>query len=276
MLSSPRIRHGRFELDAQVVQVDRNHGEHHLHGGYGGFDKQLWDSRATADAVTFQLRSPADDAGFPGTLHTTVTYRLTDGDGLTVDYTAVVGDAPTVVNLTQHAYFNLSGLSHPIFGTELTVHADSILATDNDSIPTGLLLPVAGTRFDFTQPRPLGTPGVDAATFESYDNCFRLRGSDGALRPAAVAYEPTTGLELTCATTLPGLQLYTGAFLSSSLPPKAAHRAAGGRYGQHAGFCLEAQQLPDAPNHAHFPSTVLRPGDTYRHTTIYRVAVRRP
>ena len=139
-------------------------GRHHLHGGTNGFDKRLWDSRAADDRVTFQLRSDDGDGGYPGQLDATVTYSLDDACGLTVEYTAVATGAATVVNLTQHAYFNLSGCSRPIFDTAMQIEADAILATDADNVPTGELRHVEGTRFDFRVPRPLAPPGATAAT----------------------------------------------------------------------------------------------------------------
>ena len=164
--SSRRIAHGRFTLDGRAYELDRNAaaGRHHLPGGAHGFDKRLWDSRAHGDRVTFQLRSEDGDGGYPGQLNATVTYRLSDDVGLTIEYVAVVEGAATVVNLVNHAYFSVSGLTAPIFGTELAVHADAYLATDADSIPTGELVPVGGTRFDFTTPRPLAPPGTTDAT----------------------------------------------------------------------------------------------------------------
>ena len=179
-----RIAHGRFTLDGHSYDVDRNTsgGRHHLHGGANGFDKRLWDSRAHADRVTFQLRSEDGDGGYPGRLDATVTYRLSDEAGLTIEYVAVVDGAPTVVNLVNHAYFNLSGLAAPIFGTELHLAADAYLATDSDSIPTGERVPVRGTRFDFTAARPLAPAGTTDATYAPGRAPLAsplARGSDG-------------------------------------------------------------------------------------------------
>lgn len=237
-----RIAGGRFTLDGRTHRLPVNNGEHSLHGGEQGFDKRVWRAAASsADSVTLEIVSPDGDQGYPGTLTASVTYTLA-GDELRLDYRAET-DAPTVLNLTNHSYFNLAG-GGDILGHELRMEAGYYLPVDAGKIPTGEVAPVQGTPFDFTESRPIGG---------DYDHCFVL---DGGIR----LVDPVSGRVMEVATTEPGVQFYAGGMLDG----KAT------RYGRHAGLCLETQHFPDSPNQAAFPSTVLRPGERYTSSTVYR------
>ncbi|HEX5871210.1 MAG TPA: aldose epimerase family protein, partial [Longimicrobium sp.] len=266
-----RIAHGRFALDGVKHRLPLNHGAHHIHGGRGGFDRVLWDVDPfrTTGGVGAVLRhtSPAGTEGYPGALFVQVTYSLMDTDELVLDYQATTS-APTPVNLTQHAYFNLAGEgSGDVLAHEITLYASRFTPVDAELIPTGELRPVAGTPFDFRAPAALG------ARIHADDEQMRLCGGydhnlvlDGdGLRPAARLYEPASGRVLEIHTTEPGIQLYTGNALDGTLTGKS-----GRPYGRHAGVALETQHFPDSPNQPRFPSTILRPGDTYHSRTIYR------
>ena len=275
-----RIARGRFELDGTTHQLARNDGDQHLHGGRRGFDKQLWRATALPDggdaSVAFTLVSPDGDEGYPGTLEAVVTYTLTERDELAVEYAART-DRATVVNLTQHSYFDLSaGRCASILDHELTVNADAYVPVDATLIPTGELASVAGTPFDFRSPTPIGArigePHEQLRHAGGYDHCYVLRaaGSTGALTHAAHVAEPTSGRTLDVYTTEPGMQLYSGNFLDGTIRGKG-----GRRYAHRSGFCLETQHFPDSPNQPAFPSTVLRPGEEYRSRTVFAFGVRR-
>ncbi|MBV8491069.1 MAG: galactose mutarotase, partial [Candidatus Eremiobacteraeota bacterium] len=237
-----RIAGGEFELDGRPVHLATNEGANTLHGGPIGFAKREWAGRRLDDgSVAFKLHSDDGDQGFPGNLDCTVTYRYSEDGSLQIDYLATT-DAPTVVNLTNHVYFNLSGRGTPsLDGQELALAASAYTPVDASLIPTGELAPVEGTRFDFRKARSLNG--------EPYDTNFVIDGWDGALRPVARATDFSSGRSLFVETTQPGIQLYTG---------------------KRDAFALETQHFPDAPHHANFPPTVLRPGETFRSTTIYR------
>lgn len=271
-----RIRHGRFSLDGREYALALNNGPNHLHGGVRGFDQVLWsaDPFRDADGVGLALAytSPDGEEGYPGTLDARVAYTLTDRDELIVDYRATT-DRPTVVNLTQHSYFNLTGdPARDVLGHQLRIDADRFTPVDGTLIPTGDLAPVAGTPFDFRRPTAIGaridTDDPQLRYAGGYDHNWVLNGGDGALKPAARAYEPTTGRTLEVYTTEPGLQFYSGNFLDGGIRGKGGHR-----YGHRCGFCLEAQHFPDSPNQPSFPSTVLRPGGELVSRTIYRFGV---
>lgn len=253
-----RIAGGRFALDGRSIGLDRNEGANTLHGGAQGFDLKHWRIADHSDRhVTFAATSPDGEMGFPGRLEVTTTYRLGAGS-LTVEMTATT-DAPTVVNLVNHAYFNLAGQgAGDVMGHVLQIEAGHYLPVDASQIPTGEILSVAGTAFDFRQPRAIGArlPGPGG-----FDHNFCLSappGPDG-LRPCLTATEPATGRRLRLSTTEPGVQLYTGAHFAGT-PGKA-----GARYPRFAGFAVETQRFPDAPNRPHFPPARLDPGQTYRH-----------
>ncbi|GAA0928641.1 aldose epimerase family protein [Nonomuraea longicatena] len=243
-----RIANGRFTLDGREYTLPVNDGPNSLHGGVAGFDRRVWDVAAAApDSVTLTLVSRDGDQGYPGTLRAAVTYTLTE-DAVRLDYTATT-DAPTVVNLTNHTYFDLSG-RRDVRGHVVTMDAARYLPVDETKIPTGELAPVAGTPFDFTSPVAVGER-YDGR----YDHCFVL---DGGIR----VLEPDTGLSMTVSTSQPGVQFYTGSMLDGVATP----------YSAFAGFCLETQHFPDSPNRPHFPSTVLRPGERLVSHTVYRFA----
>ena len=253
-----RIAGGGFVLDGDKVQVDRNEGENHLHGGARGFDLKHWDIEShSATHVTFATTSPDGDMGYPGTLTAQATYRI-DGNGLTIEMTAKA-DAPTIVNLVNHAYFNLAGHgAGDVMGQELRVEAGFYLPVDEQLIPTGEVLSVTGTPFDFRKTRQIGDSLPDADAFD-HNLCLSAPlGSDG-LRPCLEVTDPVSGRRMRLWTTEPGLQLYTGAHFAGT-PGKE-----GARYPRFAGFAAETQRFPDSPNRPHFPSARLIPGESYRH-----------
>lgn len=263
-----RIRDARLPLDGRVVRLAANDGPHHLHGGPSGLDRREWRAavldEGRSPAIEFAVRSEDGDQGYPGALEARVVYRL-DGERLHVDYLAA-STAPTPVNLTQHAYFDLSG-SGDIRGHRLQVAAGHYLPVDSGLIPTGELRAVEGTPFDFRAGAGLGERLQALAASEpeapGFDHCFVLQGRAGRLRPALRLSDPGSGRSLHLLTDQPGLQLYTGNFLDGSLV---------GRDGQalqrHSGVCLEAQGFPDAPNQPRFPDAILRPGEVYRQSTV--------
>lgn len=264
-----RIAGGRFELDGRTYELPRNEGRNTMHGGPQGFDRRVWRVEAAdATSLTLAYRSPDGEQGFPGNLDVTVTYRLEDDGTLAIDYAAVT-DRPTIVNLTNHSYFNLAGEgTGSALGHLVTVAADALLETDAEQIPTGAILPVAGTPFDFRTPTTLGsrirTAHPQLALAHGYDHTYVL-GGDGTLRVVARAVDPESGRCLTVATTEPGLQLYTANMLDGTVTGSG-----GGLYRAGDAVCFEAQGFPDAPNHRDFPSTVLRPDAPFRATTTYR------
>jgi aldose 1-epimerase len=265
-----RIAGGQFTLDGKHYQLATNNGPNHLHGGESGFDKRVWTAvpwqTESSVGVRFTYESPDGEEHYPGTLQATVAYQLTNDNELRIDYTATT-DAPTIVNLTNHAYWNLSGTSAgTILDHQLLLVADHYLPVDSTLIPTGELAPVRNTPFDFTQSARIGAQ-IDQVPGDppGYDHCFVLRNQDGALALAARVTDPGTGRVMEIHTTQPGIQFYTGNFLDGS--------AENGHFQQHAAFCLETQHYPDSPNRPAFPSVVLRPGETYRQTTVHRFFV---
>ncbi len=268
-----RIAKARFSLDGKSFALAANNGPNHLHGGPKGFHRHLWAANVVngpeGDALELSYVSRDGEEGYPGTLTSKVVYSLR-ADGLVIDYTATT-DAPTVVNLTNHAYFNLAG-EGDVLGHELQVEADAYTPVDTTLIPTGERRPVAGTPFDFRKPAPIGGR-IDAADDQlkaggGYDHNFVLRGAAGELRLAARVVEPKSGRVLEMLTTEPGVQFYSGNFLDGTIVGRS-----GKGYARRSGFCLEAQHFPDSPNQPGFPSAVLRPGQTYRQTTVYRLSV---
>lgn len=262
-----RIANGQFTLDGARVQLPVNNGRHHLHGGPGGFDRVLW--QATIDGASLRLsyRSVDGEMGYPGNLDVTVVYLLSDDNELVVRFHAVT-DKATPVNLTQHSYFNLAG-DGDILGHRLSIDADSVVAIDSESIPTGDLAPVAGTPFDFRLPRQIGErigqPHEQLRHGSGYDHNFVLRKPEGtALRMAARVSEPTSGRILELWTQEPGVQFYSGNFLDGSLVGK------GRNYGHRSGLCLEPQHFPDSPNQPQFPNVILRPGQVYHTESRFR------
>jgi aldose 1-epimerase len=264
-----RIAKGQFQLNRVTYQVPVNNGPNSLHGGLHGFDKHVWREEAVESdtpAVRFTLLSPDGDQGYPGNLFCSVTYTLTEDNALRIAYEATT-DKPTIINLTNHAYFNLAGAGNgTILDQVLTLNADSFLPVDATLIPTGEIKKVAGTPWDFTKPTPIGlhlkeTGGEPVG----YDHTYVLnKGFFSKWDVAAEVEDPKTGRTLKVSTDQPGVQLYTGNFLNGTLT------GAGGKsYPQYGGFCLETQHFPDSPNESSFPSTLLLPGDTYKTSTLW-------
>jgi aldose 1-epimerase len=270
-----RIANGIFTLDGRTYTLATNNGPNHLHGGKKGFDKVIWRAsrfRSTSgESVTLRYVSPDGEEGYPGRVRAEVTYTLNDRDELSVEFTATTSK-PTIVNLTVHPYFNLTGGSRDVLAHELTIDADRFTPVDATSIPTGELASVDGTPFDFLKPVAIGAHSDDDEQLRrarGYDHNFVLNRRKDGLVHAAHVYEPSTGRTLDLSTTEPGLQFYSGNFLDGSIKGKA-NRA----YGRHAGFCLEPQHFPDSPNKPQFPSTVLRPGQEYRSRTVFTFSAR--
>ena len=267
-----RIAKGKFTLDGQTYTLATNNNANHLHGGIKGWDKVVWGAdmfqNAGAVGVILTYTSKDGEEGYPGTVKARVTYSLNEQDELTVDYFATT-DKPTVINLTQHSYFNLAGTNaQDVLGHELMLNADGYTPVDAGLIPLGQIAPVAGTPFDFKAPTPIGARINDTheqiARGGGYDHNFVLNRTGDGLSLAARVVEPMSGRTVTVSTTEPGVQFYTGNFLDGTLTGK------GGRlYGRRAGFCLETQHYPDSPNQPAFPSPVLRPGQEYRSKTVF-------
>lgn len=269
-----RIAKGKFELDGASYTLATNDGSNHLHGGPGGFHQAIWQAHEVpGDEPALELRytSPDGDEGFPGALDVTVVYTLTDDNALRIDYTATT-DKATVVNLTNHAYFNLAGNGN-VLGHEVELFASRFIPVDSTLIPTGELRPVEGTAMDLREPTPIGAHIADNEEqinlAGGYDHCWALDNPAGQLGLAARVHDPSSGRVLETFTTQPGIQFYTANFLDGSLIGKG-----GTPYLKHGAFCLETQHFPDSPNQPTFPSTVLRPGDTYHETTVYKLSVR--
>ena len=250
-----RIGLGKFSLGGSVFQLTQNNGANHLHGGVKGFDKRVWDVADHSTNLRLEYLSQDGEEGYPGNVTAKVSYALSGNNELVIDYEATT-DRDTIVNLTNHSYFNLAGGGH-ILDHELTLHAHGFTPVSNELIPTGEIEEVENTRMDFRYGRSIASGG--------YDHNFVLSDHDGSLRPAARLYEPRSGRVLEISTTQPGIQFYSGNFLDGSF-----HGKGGVVYNQYAGLCLEPQHFPDAPNHPNFPSTVLRPGEVYKHVSVYR------
>jgi aldose 1-epimerase len=273
-----RIAAGTFTLDGASYTLARNNGPNHLHGGNKGWNQAVWRAepfeRPREVGVVLSHTSPDGDEGYPGSVSAQVTYTLTDGNELRVDYQAIT-DKATVINLSQHSYFNLAGArANDVLGHELMLNAAAFTPVDDTLIPTGEIAPVAGTPFDFTSPTRIGAridqTNVQLQRGRGYDHNFVLTRQGDGLSLAARVHEPITGRTLEISTTEPGIQFYSGNFLDGTITGK------GGRtYGHRAGFCLETQHFPDSPNQPNFPSTVLRPGEQYRSSTVFAFGVRK-
>jgi aldose 1-epimerase len=270
-----RIAKGLFALDGTAYKLATNNGPNHLHGGVKGFDKVTWHGEPLDDGVALTYTSADGEEGYPGALKARVTYRLTDRNELVVDYQATT-DKPTIVNLTQHTYFNLAGQGRrDILDHELEIDADRYTPVDATLIPSGELAPVEGTPFDFRRSTRIGARIDDKdqqlVNGLGYDHNFVLnRGGDDGLQHAVRVVEPSTGRTLDIATTEPGLQFYSGNFLDGTITGKQDRV-----YQRRYGFCLETQHFPDSPNHSQFPSTILRPNQTYRSRTVMTFGVAR-
>lgn len=266
-----RIADGRFSIDGEAFQIPLANGPFSLHGGVKGFDKHVWEATDVDLGVKLSRVSPDGEEGFPGNLSVEVTYSLVENNGLRIDYLATT-DKPTIVNLTNHAYFNLAGDGAPNVEEHIIqLNASHYTPVNEFFIPTGEIAPVRGTPFDFTTPHSIGErirePHEQILRGMGYDHNFVIDRNDAdnrTLVPVATVTEPTTGRRLDVSTTMPGVQFYTGNFLTGRFGGTA-----GKAYRQGAGFCLETQHFPDAPNQPNFPSMVLRPGETYQTTTVF-------
>ncbi len=265
-----RIKGGSFPLQGREYPIQTNdNGINHLHGGSVGFDKQVWEIvHGAENTVTLCLNSPDGQEGYPGNLSVRVTYRL-EHSGLTIDYEAQ-SDADTLCNLTNHAYFNLSGYdSGPIANQQIQIFASAYTPTDAGSIPTGELAPVEGTPMDLRALQPIGAhwddPFAQLTLAGGYDHNWVLDDAGAGLHLAAKAVSPETGISMEVLTTLPGIQFYSGNYLDGVVPGKA-----GSPNARRWGFCLETQYFPDSPHHPSFPSAVLPKDAVYRQTTVYR------
>jgi aldose 1-epimerase len=269
-----RIKAACFTLNGKEYHLDKNDGGNSLHGGFRGFDKLLWKAEAYEENegvfVRFELESPDGGGGYPGRVKAVVSYGLTKSNEIIANYEAKAG-APTPLNLTNHSYFNLAGEnSGSILSHEVRLHCSSYVEVDGESIPTGRLVPVQGTAFDFRSSKPVkrdmkaeygGSGGTDAP--DGYDHCFTVDGEQGKLRPCAEVFEPLSGRTMKVFTTQPGVQFYTGNKLSGITGKQGAV------YGKHGGFCLETEHYPDSPNQSAFPSCVFGGGRDYHEKSVF-------
>ncbi|MEX2231591.1 MAG: aldose epimerase family protein [Cyclobacteriaceae bacterium] len=269
-----RIGQAKFTLDGKVYNLAKNNNGNHLHGGTKGFDKAVWtvEEIPSNEGVALKLSYLSKDMeeGYPGNLNVEVIYTLTEDNTVKFDYKATT-DKKTIVNLTQHTYFNLNGGKSDILSHEVAINADRLVEIDQALIPTGELIPVANTPFDFIKPVAIGarinTKEQQIEYGRGYDHCWVINGE--GLKPMAVVYDSVSGIEMAVHTTEPGVQFYTGNFLDGTLTGKNNVV-----YKQRTGFCLETQHFPDSPNKSKFPSVVLSPGETYTSQTTYKFSLR--
>ncbi len=266
-----RIAGGKFKLDGHTYNIPLNNGANALHGGTIGFDRKVWTAKQVANGVEFTLVSPDGDMGFPGKLTARVTFTLT-GNSLHVVYDATT-DKPTVLNLTNHTYFNLAGEgSGTILNEVMMINSRKFTPVDANLIPTGKLEPVAGTPFDFTHPTVIGSrinqDNEQLKRGGGYDHNYVLEGAAGTMRVAAKVVDPESGRTLTVSTTQPGVQFYSGNSLKGQTVGVSGHP-----YGKNDAFCLETQHFPDSPNHPQFPWTELKPGQTFHSETVFTFGV---
>lgn len=259
-----RIAGGKFTLDGKDYGLAINNGPNHLHGGLIGFDMLLWDAEPFEKegrcGLRFQVVSPDGQEGYPGNLTVTAEYTWNDANELAYTFTATT-DAATVLNLTNHAYWNLSGESSgDVLQHQLKLQCDRFLEVDETLIPTGAFVTAKGTDLDFLDFRELGERIQNLPSTKGYDHCFIVNGTAGELRACGLVKDPASGRTMELLTTQPGVQLYTGNHL-------------GGGYQPYSGFCLETQHFPDSPNQPAFPTTRLNPGETFSETTVHRFAV---
>ena len=276
-----RIGGAKFVLDGKVFSLDKNDGENCLHGGFKRFEKMLWRaepfSDAEGDGVRFVRKSVADEQKFPGNVELCVTYRLTAGDALVLEYTAT-SDAPTPINLTNHAYFNLNGAGN-VLGHHLRLDCDEVLELDENLIPTGKILPVAGTPFDFRTEKligrdiealaELGGMALDAESPFGYDHCFVTHADEAEPVHVGTVWSDESGICMDICTNQRGMQVYTGNFLGGV---RGKH---GTVHKRHDGVCFETQRFPDAVNRPHFPNCILRPGETYHAKTSFAFTLKK-
>jgi aldose 1-epimerase len=267
-----RIAHAQFKLDGKVYTLAKNNGDNSLHGGPTGFHNRMWKGKIIPDGVELKYLSKDGEEGYPGDLSVTVRYTV-EGSDLKIDYSATT-DKPTVVNLTNHSYFNLAGQGNgTILQEQLQLHASRFTPVDANLIPTGELKPVAGTPFDFLKPHAVGerinADDEQIRLGHGYDHNFVIDGGEKELGLAAEVYDPSSGRVLRVSTTEPGVQFYTSNFLDGSIKGKQ-----GIAYPRNAALCLETQHFPDSPNHPDFPTTVLRPGGKFHSVTVYSFSTR--
>lgn len=270
-----RIGEGRFPLEGRTIQLSQNHGHNHLHGGFEGFNKKIWDIAGVIHGegevgVTFSYTSRDGEEGYPGNLQVQVRYILSPENKLLITYKATT-DKKTPVNLSNHSYFNLTGFANPVITDHLLkIHAEKYTEKNADNLPTGNILPLSGTSLDFSRPKKIGDHIDQFPLDKGFDHNFVLTPvSSGTLRPAAELYDPSSGRMLRITTDRPGMQLYTANWWDGSL------LAPDGRpYVQHGAVALETQAFPDSPNHADFPDTILTPDETYRATTVFEFIVK--
>jgi len=268
-----RIAHAEFKLDGKEYHLTKNNGDNSLHGGPNGFHNHIWDAKIIADGVELKYLSKDGEEGYPGDLTATVRYTVKNGD-LKIEYFATT-DKPTVLNLTSHGYFNLSGQGNgTILAEQLKLNASRFTPVDSGLIPTGELKPVAGTPFDFLAPHAVGER-INANDeqlklgHDGYDHNFVIDGGGKKLVEAAEVYDPASGRVMQVWTTEPGVQFYTSNFLDGSIKGKK-----GIAYPRNGALCLETQHFPDSPNHPAFPTTRLNPGQKFHSETIYRFSAR--
>jgi aldose 1-epimerase len=259
-----RIKGAAFSLNGETYRLEANDGENSLHSGKRGFDKMLWKAESYKESegvyVRFELLSPDGDSGFPGNLKAVVCYGLTKSNEVIAEYRVKV-DKLCPVNLTNHAYFNLAGEGNGnILSHEVVLHSSSYVEVDEKCIPTGSLIPVKGSDFDFTTRKRIN---ADFGSLDGYDHCFAVDGEPGKLRPCADVYEPDSGRSMKVFTTQPGVQFYTGNHFDN------AEGKYGSRYAKHSGFCLETQHFPDTPNQNSFPSCIVEPGKEYDERAVF-------
>ncbi len=272
-----RIAKGSFELDGSQFKLVTNNIGNHLHGGTVGFDKVIWKVEpltvVNGSAIKLTYTSKDGEEGYPGELTTTVIYTLNNDNALIIDYLAIT-TKPTVVNLTQHSYFNLNPEASTILDHQLKLYADEYLPVDETLIPLGPSESVNNTPFDFTSEKVIGSEIEDdhlqLSRGAGYDHCWVLRNENGDLSLAAELFEPVSGRMLKVSTTEPGIQFYSGNFLDGTLPSKS-----GGLYEKRSGLCLETQHFPDSPNQPDYPSVRLNPGQEYRSTTVFEFDIRK-
>jgi len=267
-----RIAHAKFSLDGKEYTLTKNNGDNSIHGGPGGFHNRVWKGKIIPDGVELTYLSKDGEEGYPGNLSVTVRYTLTGGD-LQIEYSATT-DKPTVLNLTNHSYFNLSGQGNgTILQEQLKLNASRFAPVDATLIPTGELKSVAGTPFNFLKPHAVGerinADDEQIRLGHGYDHNFVIDGGGKELTQAAEVYDPASGRVLQALTTEPGVQFYTSNFLDGSIKGKQ-----GVAYPRNGALCLETQHFPDSPNHPDFPTTVLRPGSKFHSITVYRFSVR--
>jgi len=266
-----RIKNASFSLNGKTYALAANDGKNSLHSGPRGFDKLLWKSEAYEENkgvyVRFEVESPNGDCGFPGNLKAVVIYGLTESNEIICDYYAKV-DKPSPVNLTNHAYFNLAGEGKgDILSHNVLLHSSTYVQVDRNCIPTGRLLPVDGTDFDFKTRQKICSNVSIIKPFKGYDHCFVVDGEVGKLRPCAEVFEPDSGRLMKVLTTQPGVQFYTGNHL------KRVEGKQGSVYVKHSGFCLETQHYPDSPNQNTFPSCIAGPGKDYHEKAVFSFSI---